>query len=205
MRRILIPGDSGRGHARNVNRDSQFAGDDLQARDVIGMLAQSNENRGQRFGIVAGGFEALESFLAGESGVDEETGALGGNQRGIAGTRRRENRNFNDGRASSRTKYYYSVVRGKRAKVGGVVYDRSMKARVFVSPKTTVLDPQGQAIRGALNGLGHRSITEVRQGKIFEVELSGPSREAAAREKDQKARDVHSNPQIEDYRVEFFD
>ena len=69
MRRILIPGDGGRGHARNVNRDPQLAGDDLQARDVIGMLV-SNENRGERFGIVAGGFEALESFLAGEAGVN---------------------------------------------------------------------------------------------------------------------------------------
>jgi len=80
-----------------------------------------------------------------------------------------------------------------------------MKARVFVSPKTTVLDPQGQTIRGALNGLGHGSIAEVRQGKFFEVELTGANREAAAIEMDQIARDVLSNPVIEDYRVEFFD
>lgn len=81
-----------------------------------------------------------------------------------------------------------------------------MKARVYVSPKTTVLDPQGQTIRGALNGLGHASIADVRQGKFFEIELKGPGdREAAAREMDQIARDVLSNPVIEDYRVEFFD
>ena len=79
-----------------------------------------------------------------------------------------------------------------------------MKARVFVSPKTTVLDPQGQTIRGALNGLGHRSIGAVRQGKFFEIELTG-DREAAVKEMDQIARDVLSNPVIEDYRVEFFD
>jgi phosphoribosylformylglycinamidine synthase subunit PurS len=79
-----------------------------------------------------------------------------------------------------------------------------MKARVFVSPKTTVLDPQGQAIRNALTGLGHASIAEVRQGKFFEVEMSG-TRETAAKEMDQIARDVLSNPVIEDYRVEFFD
>ena len=79
-----------------------------------------------------------------------------------------------------------------------------MKARVFVSPKTTVLDPQGQTVRGALNGLGHTSIAEVRQGKFFEIELNG-DREAAAKEMDQIARDVLSNPVIEDYRVEFFD
>jgi phosphoribosylformylglycinamidine synthase PurS subunit len=83
-------------------------------------------------------------------------------------------------------------------------YDRIMKARVFVSPKTTVLDPQGQTIRGALNGLGHASIADVRQGKFFEIELKG-DREAAIKEMDQIARDVLSNPVIEDYRVEFFD
>jgi len=74
-----------------------------------------------------------------------------------------------------------------------------------VSPKTTVLDPQGQTIRGALNGLGHTSIASVRQGKFFEIELEGPTREAAEREMEQIARDVLSNPVIEDYRVEFLD
>jgi phosphoribosylformylglycinamidine synthase subunit PurS len=79
-----------------------------------------------------------------------------------------------------------------------------MKARVFVSPKTTVLDPQGQTIRGALNGLGHASVADVRQGKFFEIELKG-DRDAAVKEMDQIARDVLSNPVIEDYRVEFLD
>ena len=88
----------------------------------------------------------------------------------------------------------------------GIAYDRSMKARVFVSPKTTVLDPQGQTIRGALNGLGHDSIADVRQGKFFDIELKGAeNREATIQEMDQIARDVLSNPVIEDYRVEFFD
>jgi phosphoribosylformylglycinamidine synthase PurS subunit len=81
-----------------------------------------------------------------------------------------------------------------------------MKARVFVSPKTTVLDPQGQTIRGALHGLGHASIAEVRQGKFFDIEVTGAEdREATKQEMDQIARDVLSNPVIEDYRVEFFD
>ena len=81
-----------------------------------------------------------------------------------------------------------------------------MKARVFVSPKTTVLDPQGQTIRGALLGLGHATIAEVRQGKFFDIEVTGAQdREAAIQEMDQIARDVLSNPVIEDYRVEFFD
>jgi len=86
-----------------------------------------------------------------------------------------------------------------------------MKARVYVSFKTSVLDPQGQTIQGALNGLGHKSITGVRQGKFFEIEL-GPgsvseetAREQAAKEIDQIARDVLANPVMEDYRVEFLD
>ena len=81
-----------------------------------------------------------------------------------------------------------------------------MKARVYVSFKPTVLDPQGQTIRGALNGLGHRSITAVRQGKYFEIELApGSGRAEAEREMDQIARDVLANPVIEDYRVEFYE
>jgi phosphoribosylformylglycinamidine synthase subunit PurS len=81
-----------------------------------------------------------------------------------------------------------------------------MKARVYVSFKSSVLDPQGQTIQSALNGLGHRSITGVRQGKFFEIEL-GPNsiKEQAAKEMDQIARDVLANPVMEDYRVEFLD
>ena len=64
-----------------------------------------------------------------------------------------------------------------------------MKARVFVSPKTTVLDPQGQTIRGALLGLGHATIAEVRQGKFFDIEVTGAQdREAAVKEMDQIGR-----------------
>jgi phosphoribosylformylglycinamidine synthase len=85
-------------------------------------------------------------------------------------------------------------------------YNKEMKARVYVSPKSTVLDPQGQTICGALNGLGHKSIQSVRQGKYFEVDLApGAGRDQAEREMDQIARDVLANPVIEDYRVEFLD
>jgi phosphoribosylformylglycinamidine synthase len=82
----------------------------------------------------------------------------------------------------------------------------SMKARVYVSIKPTVLDPQGQTIRSALAGLGHRQITGVRQGKFFEISIEeGASREAAGTLLDEVARDVLSNPVIEDYRVEILD
>jgi len=81
-----------------------------------------------------------------------------------------------------------------------------MKARVYVSYKSTVLDPQGQTIQSALNGLGHRTITAVRQGKFFEIEIApGAPREDTVREMDQIARDVLANPVMEDYRVEILD
>jgi len=77
-----------------------------------------------------------------------------------------------------------------------------MKARVYVSLKPTVLDPQGQTIRAALNSHGHKSIVDVRQGKFFEIEIGGQDREAARREIEQIAEDVLANPVIEEYRVE---
>ena len=81
-----------------------------------------------------------------------------------------------------------------------------MKARVYVSLKPTVLDPQGQTIRGALAGLGHTSITSVRQGKYFELSLApGTGQAGAAAEIEQIAKDVLANPVIEDYQVEFID
>ena len=81
-----------------------------------------------------------------------------------------------------------------------------MKARVYVSFKSTVLDPQGQTIRSALNGLGYRSISDVRQGKFFEIALdNGASREQAQKDIDTIARDVLTNPVIEEYRIEFLD
>jgi phosphoribosylformylglycinamidine synthase len=71
-----------------------------------------------------------------------------------------------------------------------------VKARVYVTFKQSVLDPQGQTIRAALNGLGHKGIQEVRQGKFFEITLNGQE------DLDAIARDVLSNPVIEDYRIE---
>ena len=70
--------------------------------------------------------------------------------------------------------------------------------------KDSVLDPQGQAVRRALNGLGHASIAEVRQGKCFEIDFTeGAPRTAAEQELRVLAEDVLSNPVIEDYRIEF--
>ena len=82
----------------------------------------------------------------------------------------------------------------------------SMKARVYVTLKSTVLDPQGQTIRAALNGHGYREISDVRQGKYFEIALDpATTREQAHKDIDTIARDVLTNPVIEEFRVEFLD
>lgn len=81
-----------------------------------------------------------------------------------------------------------------------------MLARVYVSMKPSVLDPQGQTIRSALVGLGHSSIAAVRQGKYFEISLEpGTDREKAHAEIDQIAHEVLANPVIEEYRIEWVD
>lgn len=81
-----------------------------------------------------------------------------------------------------------------------------MNTRVYVSMKPTVLDPQGQTICSALNGLGRKEVLAVRQGKYFELKISDNiSREQAVKALEEIARDVLSNGVIEDYRVEILD
>ena len=76
----------------------------------------------------------------------------------------------------------------------------SMRAKVFVSPKKTVLDPQGQAIHSALTGMGFKIVDHVRQGKFFELNLApGTTRQQAQADVDRLARDILTNPVIEEY------
>jgi phosphoribosylformylglycinamidine synthase PurS subunit len=78
-----------------------------------------------------------------------------------------------------------------------------MKAKVFVSLKSGVLDPQGKAIQHSVELLGYSGISDVRQGKYFEIALDGTLDNTEARSSVEKiAREVLSNPIIEDYRVE---
>ena len=78
-----------------------------------------------------------------------------------------------------------------------------MKAKVYVSLKSGVLDPQGKAIHHSVELLGYSGISDVRQGKYFEIALDGSVDNATARDSVEKiAREVLSNPIIEDYRVE---
>ena len=81
----------------------------------------------------------------------------------------------------------------------------SIKARVYVTLKPTVLDPQGQAIRKALNAHGHPIVADVRQGKYFEMMLESQDRESAQRELETIAKDVLANPVIEDFRLEILE
>jgi phosphoribosylformylglycinamidine synthase len=78
-----------------------------------------------------------------------------------------------------------------------------MKAKVYVNLKSGVLDPQGKAIQHSVELLGFSGIADVRQGKYFEIALDGSVSQEQARESvERMAREVLSNPIIEDYRVE---
>ena len=78
-----------------------------------------------------------------------------------------------------------------------------MKAKVYVTLKAGVLDPQGKAIRHSVELLGYERIADVRQGKYFEIALDNSLDQASAHETIERlAREVLSNPVIEDYRVE---
>ncbi len=77
-----------------------------------------------------------------------------------------------------------------------------MKAHVWVMPKQTVLDPQGQAIQHALASLGHTEVNDVRQGKFFVLKLDGISRDEAQKRVEQLSRNVLTNTVIEEFRFE---
>ena len=76
-----------------------------------------------------------------------------------------------------------------------------MKAYVYVSLKKSVLDPQGKTIHGALKKMGYRGVNDLRQGKYFEIALDdGIGHEDAKAEIERIAREVLTNPVIEEYR-----
>jgi phosphoribosylformylglycinamidine synthase len=78
-----------------------------------------------------------------------------------------------------------------------------MKAKVYVTLKQGVLDPQGKAIQHSVELLGYPGIEDVRQGKYFEIALDASLGESEAEETASRmAREVLSNPVIEDFRVE---
>lgn len=81
-----------------------------------------------------------------------------------------------------------------------------MRAYVYVSLKKSVLDPQGKTIQGALNKMGFKGLESVRQGKYFEISLDGGLTKADAQaEIERIAREVLTNPVIEEYRYSLED
>jgi phosphoribosylformylglycinamidine synthase subunit PurS len=78
-----------------------------------------------------------------------------------------------------------------------------MKAKVYVTLKPSVLDPQGKAIKHSVQLLGFESVSDIRQGKYFEIAMNnGVTEENARDEATRLAHEVLSNPIIEDFRVE---
>jgi phosphoribosylformylglycinamidine synthase len=77
-----------------------------------------------------------------------------------------------------------------------------MKARVTVTLKTGILDPQGKAIEGALRSLGLAGVASVRQGKVFDIEIEGSDPAKAEALLKQAADRLLANTVIENYRVD---
>jgi phosphoribosylformylglycinamidine synthase PurS subunit len=77
-----------------------------------------------------------------------------------------------------------------------------MKARVFVTLKQSVFDPQGQTITEALHSLGYTGVADVRQGKFFELNVNAASADQAIKLASEVADKVLANPVIESFRVE---
>lgn len=77
-----------------------------------------------------------------------------------------------------------------------------MKAKIVVTPKKAVLDPQGKTVQNALTQMGYTGIGAVHVGKYLEVELTGTDKEVARKQMDEACHKILSNPVIEDYRFE---
>ena len=76
-----------------------------------------------------------------------------------------------------------------------------MKAKIIITPKKAVLDPQGKTVQNALEHMGYQGIGAVHVGKYLEIEVNG-DREAVRRQLDDACHKFLSNPVIEDYRLE---
>jgi phosphoribosylformylglycinamidine synthase subunit PurS len=77
-----------------------------------------------------------------------------------------------------------------------------MRARVFVTLKPSVFDPQGTTVADALHTLGYASVRDVRQGKYFELDIEAGTQDEARRVATEAADKLLANPVIESYRIE---
>lgn len=80
-----------------------------------------------------------------------------------------------------------------------------MKAKVYVTYKDAVLDPQGEAVRKAVRSMGYDGFTKVRQGKLFELELEGMTHEEAEKAVNEVSDQLLHNMNIEKYSFEIID
>ena len=80
-----------------------------------------------------------------------------------------------------------------------------MKAKIIVTPKKAVVDPQGKTVQNALEHMGYRGIKAVHVGKYLEIELDGGDRESARQQLTEAAHRFLTNPVIEDYKLEISD
>ncbi|QTP64429.1 phosphoribosylformylglycinamidine synthase subunit PurS [Candidatus Liberibacter africanus] len=77
-----------------------------------------------------------------------------------------------------------------------------MKAKITVKLKKDVLDPQGKALKTALSNIEFHNIIQIRQGKIFDIELDEKHADVAKKELDSICKNLLANPVIEDYDIE---
>ncbi len=77
-----------------------------------------------------------------------------------------------------------------------------MKARVTVMLKSGILDPQGEAIKSALDSLGYNQVSSVRQGKVIEINLDEPSEEKAKNSIEKMCKKLLANTVVENYEIE---
>jgi phosphoribosylformylglycinamidine synthase PurS subunit len=81
-----------------------------------------------------------------------------------------------------------------------------MKAKIIITPKKAVLDPQGKTVQNALEHMGYKGVTGVHIGKYIEIDLApGTDKAAAQKALDDAAHKFLSNPVIEDYKLEIAD
>ena len=77
-----------------------------------------------------------------------------------------------------------------------------MKAKIIITPKKAVVDPQGKTVQGALAHMGYTGVKAVHVGKYLEIELDGTDKETARKQLDAACHKFLSNPVIEDYKLE---
>lgn len=77
-----------------------------------------------------------------------------------------------------------------------------MKAKIIITPKKAVLDPQGKTVQNALEHMGYTGVGAVHVGKYLEIELAGSDQATARKQIDEACHKFLSNPVIEDYKFE---